>query len=123
MSTRPNSLDDAVGEGLDLASRCDVEVLRVRGVALLADEADGLRGALVVDVGEDHGDTGLGIADADGLAQAAAAAGDDRDPSGDVEEVGHEVGRDGQPVVVRVGHRSAPGSLGWSASGWTSTSR
>ena len=60
-------------------------------------------GAVDVDVGEDDGHAGLGEADRDRLAEAAAGTGDDGDATGQVEDVAGVAGRDRQ-IAVLVAH-------------------
>jgi hypothetical protein len=106
------AIHDRVGERLDLDALGDVELGGFGRVTLVGDEPDGLRGALVVDVGRHDVDAGLRIADRDRPPQAAAAAGDDRHAPGDVEERGDIVGWDRQAVFGQLAHEPAPGSLG-----------
>ena len=70
----------------------DVEVLDDGRGALVGDDPGDPFGAGVVDVGEDDGHAGLGEADRDRLAEAAAATGDDGDAAGEVEDVADVVG-------------------------------
>ena len=74
-----------VGERKHLVALGDIERRDDGLAALFLDRRQRLLGALDVDVGDHDGDADLGIADGDRLAEAAAAAGDDGDPSLKVE--------------------------------------